>query len=220
MRVFRIGTRAVLRTFPLLLMVAATAPVQAQVVIYRCTDASGAVTLQNDTPCPKGSKQVKRVLDAAPQSHVPAEFAPAPAPPPAPVMTDPVPAAVAPQPVAPTPDATSAEPAPRLSPPPLFQCRTWEDHVYFSDEGQPPQRCMPVQITGLDGTNATAAGSACQMVDDRCQAIPEAALCDAWKERVRQARSQSDIRDIDQRERALNELEAYKKTLAGSNCVR
>ena len=27
-----------------------------QVVIYRCTDASGALTIQNNTPCPKGSK--------------------------------------------------------------------------------------------------------------------------------------------------------------------
>jgi hypothetical protein len=30
------------------------------VVIYRCTDASGALTIQNGTPCPKGSKQERR----------------------------------------------------------------------------------------------------------------------------------------------------------------
>ena len=185
MRAFLIGTRALRRTFPLLLMVAATAPVQAQVVIYRCTDSSGAVTLQNDTPCPKGSKQVKRVLDAAPQSHVPAEFAPAPAP--APVMANPVPAAVAPQPVAAVPDAPSAEPTARRSPPPLFECRTWEDHVYFSDEGQPPQRCMPVaDHRPRRHQRHRRAAPPARWSTTSARPIPEAALCEAWKQRVRE----------------------------------
>lgn len=36
-----------------------------KVVIYRCTDASGAVTLQNDKPCPPGSRQEKRTVESA-----------------------------------------------------------------------------------------------------------------------------------------------------------
>ena len=34
----------------LLLLAAAAPSAQAEVVIYRCTDANGAVSIQNDTP--------------------------------------------------------------------------------------------------------------------------------------------------------------------------
>ena len=47
-----------------------------QVVIYRCTDASGALTIQNNTPCPKGSTQQRRVVEAAPVGSLPPVFAP------------------------------------------------------------------------------------------------------------------------------------------------
>ena len=36
------------------------------VVIYRCTDAFGALTVQNDVPCPKGTKQQKQVIQPPP----------------------------------------------------------------------------------------------------------------------------------------------------------
>jgi hypothetical protein len=49
-----------------LLIIADAAPARAEVVIYRCTDASGAVSIQNDIPCPKGSKQPRRVLETPP----------------------------------------------------------------------------------------------------------------------------------------------------------
>ena len=47
---------------------------QHKVVIYRCTDASGALTVQNDVPCAKGSKQDKRVIEAAPSVATPPAF--------------------------------------------------------------------------------------------------------------------------------------------------
>ncbi len=34
-----------------------------EVVFYRCTDASGALTMQN-MPCPKGDRQEKKVMQA------------------------------------------------------------------------------------------------------------------------------------------------------------
>ena len=37
----------------------ASGAIAQKVVIYRCTDASGALTVQNAVPCPKGSKQDK-----------------------------------------------------------------------------------------------------------------------------------------------------------------
>jgi len=45
----------------------ASAPAQhRQVVIYRCTDAGGHVTLQNDVACPRGTQQRKQVVDVPP----------------------------------------------------------------------------------------------------------------------------------------------------------
>jgi len=153
----------------------------AQLVIYRCTEASGAVTLQNGTPCPKGSKQQKKVME----TPAPAAVAPAPASPQAAPVPLPAPAPVvpAPAPAAPPPEIAIA---PRQPPPALFECQTWNGDRYFGENAQPPPRCAPMQVTGLDGTGAMAGGAACQMMEDQCQPVAEAALCDAWKQRVRE----------------------------------
>ena len=110
------------------LLAPAPAPA-AGVVIYRCTDAFGALTVQNDVPCPKGSRQKKQIIQA---------------PPPMPAYRPPArvaPVAVAP-PVAPAPPAgnaaTAAPSAPviadadRLPPPALFQCNTYDNDSYLS----------------------------------------------------------------------------------------
>jgi len=39
--------------------------------IYRCTDAKGSVTMQNDTPCPAGSKQEVRQIGELPTAPAP-----------------------------------------------------------------------------------------------------------------------------------------------------
>ena len=39
---------------------------QDHVVIYRCTDASGGVTLQNDVPCPPGAQEQRQTVDVPP----------------------------------------------------------------------------------------------------------------------------------------------------------
>jgi hypothetical protein len=153
----------------------------AQLVIYRCTDASGAITLQNGTPCPKGSRQQKKVMETPSPASVTTTPPPAsPSPPPAPA---PVPGP-APKPAA-DPPAPEVVIAPRQPPPALFECQTWNGDHYFGETAQPPPRCAPLQVTGLDGTGAMAGGAACQMMEDRCQPVVDAALCDAWKQRVR-----------------------------------
>ena len=48
------------------------APAWAQTVIYRCTDAKGAVTMQNDKPCAPGMKQEIRNVGALPTAPAPA----------------------------------------------------------------------------------------------------------------------------------------------------
>ncbi|QSX74033.1 DUF4124 domain-containing protein [Lysobacter arenosi] len=209
-----------------LLLLLAVAPfAQAQVVIYRCTDASGAVTMQNGTPCPKGSTEVKRAVEAAPSqsraqflsgSTTPAPVAPV-APPPAAAPAAATPVAAAPAPAAPAVPATDR--GLRTPPPPLFECRTWEGHRYLGDDAQPPPRCIPVAVTGLGGTNATAAaGSACQMVDDQCQAVPDALLCQGWTQRLNDVESQS-VGGGDNRAYAQAEARRLRAIIDGSSCA-
>jgi hypothetical protein len=61
----------------------------AQSTIYRCTDASGAMTIQNN-PCPAGSKEDKRSVKGVESRPLPALAAPPPR------ITEPAPAASAP----------------------------------------------------------------------------------------------------------------------------
>src|SRR5690606_41737615 len=55
--------------FPIVLLfslLGSPAQAQQQVTIYRCTDAAGALTIQNDEPCPAGQKQEVREVDVPP----------------------------------------------------------------------------------------------------------------------------------------------------------
>ena len=64
------------------LLLCAPLAIADEVVFYRCTDASGALTLQN-MPCPKGEKQEKKVMQGV--NSMPMA---APASTPRPVRTD------------------------------------------------------------------------------------------------------------------------------------
>jgi hypothetical protein len=180
-----------------------------EIVIYRCVDATGAVSLQNDVPCPKGSQQTMRRVaplptrPAPPVSPAPAVAAPAASPvtPPAPVVAD------------------VAPPAARSAPPPLFRCRTWDDRDYLGDTGEPPATCVPLQTVGIDGSTTLAAGSACEMRRDACEPVSAEQLCTAWKKRVDEAEfrwkfggSRDDARRA--------EFERITAIYRGSDCVR
>jgi hypothetical protein len=187
------------------------APAQQEMIIYRCVDASGAVTLQNDVPCPKGSRQTTRKvgdLPGLPTTPPPAPAAPAASPAPsAPV------AATRPDVI---PPPRPAEPVP---PPPLFQCRTWDERDYLGETAAPPATCVPLETVGIDGSPALAAGSACEMRQDACIAIAPEQLCTAWKKRVDEAEfrwkiggSRDDARKLD--------YERVARIYLGSTCVR
>lgn len=164
----------------------ATALHAQEVVIYRCTDGKGAVTFQNNVPCPKGNKQDRRVVQPAQTVATPASVA-VPRPPQAPVTT--ITKAEAAPPAAETeaaePASTIAD-ADRLPPPPLFQCNTYDNDSYLSDSGEAAPRCIRLETTGIDGSAERGAGEACQMVTDQCQRVPDAAACDAWKKRLKE----------------------------------
>lgn len=186
----------------------------AQVVIYRCTDASGAVTLQNGTPCPKGTKQQKKVMETPPSAPMPfPSLLPAPAPAPATTTPSPSAAAALPPVIAPEPEPVAA----KQPPPPLYECNTWDRQRYLGDVAQPPARCVPVQVTGLDGQGASAGGTACQMMEDRCQPVPEARLCEAWTQRLRDLQSRPATDDAGAAQ-AQVDIARVRDVLHGSTC--
>ena len=191
-----------------LLAMLACAPVHAQqVVIYRCTDASDHVTLQNDKGCPAGTKEQKQVIDTPPA-------VPAFVPPELPELYSP-PAVAKP---AETAAATAAAPpAVRTPPPALFQCRGWDQVAYYTESATPREQCAPLQVVGIGGVSRPQA-SACEMVADQCTAIPVEDLCAAWKRRIDEAEFRwrfAGARNDDERKR---EFDALLATYTGSDC--
>lgn len=197
----------------------ATAAAQA-VTMYRCTDALGRVTIQNDEPCPKGSRQEKR--------EVSIDATAAPFPKPLPEIAPIVPT----QPQAPEPAAAGADDIPRvlplpeaetpradrLPPPPLFRCRTIENDSYLADTGEPRERCLAIDTVGIDGRQQLGAGRACTVVHDQCQRVPDEDACDAWRQRVNQAQSAWTFARADSRAELKAEYERIARVVAETTC--
>jgi hypothetical protein len=189
----------------------ASAPAQhRQVVIYRCTDAGGHVTLQNDVACPRGTQQRKQVVDVPPPmpTYQPRE--------------ERMPAIVAAERAEVQAAIESALPEPvpaeeRKPPPPLFQCSTWDDQSYLTEDETPQEQCAPLHVVGLDGTPQGAA-RACQAVADQCQPVADDALCRAWKRRVGEAEFRWKFAGAADDDARHLEYEKLAATLANSNC--
>ncbi|MEG3183605.1 DUF4124 domain-containing protein [Novilysobacter erysipheiresistens] len=205
----------------MLATVSAPGLAQQSVVIYRCTDASGAVTVQNDVACPKGSQQQRRVIETEAPPYTP------PAPPAAPAEPAPLVAVVpmpAPSVIEPPPaDATVDLPPPiplaeRTAPPPLFACKTWNREEYLSDDPVPAERCAPMQTTGLGGDPAMGAGAACMMVTDFCQPVPEAALCERWRDHLMRAEAIVEFDRARDPVAAKTELQRLRTIVSHSTC--
>jgi len=201
----------------------ALVPASAQgVVIYRCTDANGALTIQNNTPCPKGSKQERRVMESAPASPAPPFVLPTAPPPPVRVppalRTPPVAPPLAAPPSAEEPEVSIAD-ADRLPPPWLYECRTHNDDSYLSESGEPKPRCVTLTTTGLGGLiesgNNTAA---CEVKIDQCQRVPDGALCEAWRQRLRAAESAVRFGASEDRAKAEAELRRLARVVRESTC--
>ena len=192
-----------------------------QVVMYRCTDARGVVTLQNDTPCAKGAKQEKRLIDTGATAAPFPMIAPAPvrsaAPPPAaeppasPTSADPA------SPVLPLPEARTPA-AERLPPPPLYQCNTVDNDSYLSDTPDPKPRCVRVDTVGIDGSQALGAGAACSMVYDQCQRVADNAACPAWRKRVNEAQAAWTYARADMAAQAKADYERIARVVAETTC--
>ncbi|WP_369936119.1 DUF4124 domain-containing protein [Xanthomonas tesorieronis] len=183
-----------------------------QVVFYRCTDAHDNLTVQNQ-PCPKGMRQEKKLMQGVGRAQVPAAASPAP---PAPLPPAPAAAAVAapPDPAPPAP----AETAPRLPPPTLYACTTYEQQRYVGETAEPPPRCVPLRTTGLDGSPDRTGGSACEVLRDRCEALPEAGACDTWETYVAEAETHWRFATPDHAEQLRQEFLRRQQLLQASSC--
>ena len=170
------------------------------ITIYRCVDASGAITLQNDVPCPKGSQQTLRKVGVLPTLPAP----------PAPVVKPPAVAPAAPP---------APEPVVRTAPPALFQCRTWDERDYLGETAEPPATCAPVQSIGIDGSTELAAGTTCEMRQDICVAVAAEQLCMSWKKRVDEAEFRWKIGGSRNDDRKA-EFDRLSKVYRESTCVR
>ena len=167
----------------LLLALAPRAASAQETVFYKCTDAKGNVTFQNGTPCAAGMKQEIRRVGSTPTVPVPARRAPAPEPPPAaPAYGEFVLVSGPNMARRPAPEA-AALPAP----PALFQCTVWDGTTYYGETATPEPRCAPLQVVGIDGNPGSGMGSACEMRQDSCTAIPDEQLCAAWYRRLDEA---------------------------------
>lgn len=176
-----------------------------ETVFYKCTDAAGKVSVQNGTPCAPGMKQEIRRIGEVRTMPVPQRRDVPPPPPPTPQYGEFV-LVSGPQMRRQAADPAAAD---RPPPPPLYQCKTWDGDQYVGEEAQPPPRCAPLQVIGIDGSPARGIGSACEMKDDSCTVVPEDQVCAAWLRRLDEAdfrRAHAAAEDRAEREAAHRRL--------------
>jgi hypothetical protein len=157
------------------LLLAGQAPARAAddtVTIYRCIDAKGGITLQDD-PCPKNTTQESARSMVRPQD--------------APRQT------VAAQP--PAPPTSAAEPPLEeqpllIPPPPLYQCTSYDGDVRESEVYDPNPRCEPLALYFPDARRLTPEqAGACRWVEDSCVRLSDEETCARFKRKKREAAS-------------------------------
>jgi len=187
-----------------------------ETVFYRCTDAKGNVTMQNGTPCAAGMKQEIRRIGAVSTVPVPARKPKrdAEAPPPAPQFGEFVLVSGPTMQRAPAPEAAGLP-----APPPLYQCTTWQGDTYFGETATPEPRCAPLQVVGIDGTSGLGMGQACELKQDRCEAVPDAQLCAAWYRRLDEADFKLRYANDDNRRARQADYDAVDAKVKASRCA-
>lgn len=118
-------------------------------------------------------------------------------------------------------DAAAPVEARLLPPPNLFRCTAADSTgSYLSEDGTPPERCVPLRTVGLDGNPDGGAGQACEVVRDVCARVPDEGLCDAWKKRRDEAEVAWRFTRTETSEHNQAEFERVQRILAESTCGR
>ena len=198
---------------------ATPAPAPRTLAIYRCTDAAGHVTLQNDVPCPKGSRQERQVVDVPPPlpAYVPREER-RPAIVAAERAAEAAAIAAAVKPAAAGNASDAAAPAKPGPPPALYACRAWDASEILTESATPQERCAPLRVVGLDGS-VRADAAACEKVVDECEPVAAENLCLAWRRRVDEAEFRWKFAGAKQDDARRREYELLAATLAHSDCA-
>ncbi|MGV8923914.1 MAG: hypothetical protein ACOH1L_11305 [Thermomonas sp.] len=194
----------------LLLLACSQAALAQETVFYKCTDAKGASSLQNGTPCAPGMKQEIRRIGEVRTVPVPVKKKPVEVTPEALVYGDFVMVSGPNMKRQPAPESAALPP-----PPPLFQCRTWDGNDYLGELEKPAPRCVPLEVVGIDGSQQLGMASACEMRDDTCSVIPDEGLCDAWLRRLDDAEFKLRYAGNDnrrERQSAFDDIDAKVKT--------
>lgn len=181
--------RFVLASLAIFLFAVGPAATQ-DITVYRCQDAAGRVTLQ-DEPCAAGQDQTERRM-TRPRD---------PAPRPAPADSD--------RDRAPDVDQPPPEPPPQAlpyPPPPLFQCTDYDGEVRYSEDYDPSTRCVPLSVLGYDVRGSAQAAASCRWVSESCLRLDDGSACSQFKAKLRQARSDA--------LHAFSDTAAYRKSEA------
>lgn len=199
----------------LLILVLLPALAQAQeTIFFKCTDASGNVSMQNDKPCAAGMKQEIRRVGAVKTAPLPTATKKAQEP-----QVEPPQYGEFIQVGGPKPQRTPAPEAVTLPlPPALFQCRTWQNETYYGETESPAPRCMPLQVVGI-GNDAPGQASACEIRRDACTAVPEAQLCATWYLRLDDAEFKLRYADDKSKPARQRDLDAIQQKIESSRCA-
>ena len=143
------------------------------VTIYRCVDAKGRVSLQDD-PCPKDSAQESARSMVRPQD-----------PPTRPASNQTPPATVTP---APPETGIPYEPPP--PPPPMYQCTSYDGIVRESEVYDPNPRCEPLAFFYPNARHLTPAqAGACRWIEDSCVRLSDEQSCALFRQKKKEAAS-------------------------------
>ena len=152
---------------------AATSPAADTVTIYRCLDAKGHVSLQDD-PCPKDTTQQSSRNMVRPQD---APQRPAGTAPPAP-------------PANPTPPEAPVVEFLYNPPPPMYECTSYDGIVRESEVYDPNPRCEPLALYYPEAHRLTPSqAGACLWVKDSCVRLSDAETCERFRKKKREAAS-------------------------------
>lgn len=223
------------------------APVHAEedVVLFRCTAADGALTVQN-APCPPGTQQRIQRFTAPASSAAPAAVpTPAPVAAAAPASADPAGATVtlahAPLPVlqagdvqtSVAPEGTAildsdvvrrqaqqqaeADAVAKQPLPEIYACQGRDGGGYLHEREPAPPHCELMTVTGLGGTTPLNAAG-CEVIRDICAPVVEAQRCNSWQQRFRDARGRERFATPENAALATAERERLQAILADSDC--
>ena len=157
------------------------------VVVHRCTDAKGRVTLQ-DEPCPKGSQGESREMTR-------------PKDPPKSTRVSPLALALDA-----LPDESALPPRRELfPPPPMYRCTSYDGIERFSESYDPNPRCEPLVLYYPYPNNLTPAQAlGCRWVEDSCVRLSDSAACVRWKDMRKDA--------VSAVTRSFSDTAAYRKS--------